>query len=430
MTNEELDAHTLRHDEQAGQRMLREVYDFLGRFVAYPSEHARVAHALWIVHAHMMDRWDITPRIAFLSAEPQSGKSRALDVTKLLVPRPMQTVNMSPAALFRCVQSEGGAPTLLFERSIPFSVPRQRKTRIFAACLMLATNGAQRRIAACCAAMVLRSWKALRLIAPWRSLALAGCGHDPFQIGDRANAKASPGGAGGELPKASCLERCWPYSGGNRDVGRFAAVRNPVARVARPNSGSRCGHLGAAYLDRGRHRGRLDCTRSLCRCCACYGSHGHGGQPRHSASGRYSNGVWRYGADVVQTHLGQTLRSGKIPLGRLRGKPLDERGLARRLLQYYVKSKTIRLGLGTIKGYQRADFLDVWPRYIPKPPGKCVTSVTGDTDCNHCHKPGAAVMASVVMASVDGIDAPLHRECMDAWAAKRGGALAQSQVRG
>ena len=115
MTNEELDAHTLRHDEQAGQRMLREVYDFLGRFVAYPSEHARVAHALWIVHAHMMDRWDITPRIAFLSAEPQSGKSRALDVTKLLVPRPMQTVNMSPAALFRCVQSEGGAPTLLFD---------------------------------------------------------------------------------------------------------------------------------------------------------------------------------------------------------------------------------------------------------------------------------------------------------------------------
>ena len=45
-------------DAQQGQRMLRSVYDFTGRFVAYPSEHAHVAHVLWIVHAHMMDRWD------------------------------------------------------------------------------------------------------------------------------------------------------------------------------------------------------------------------------------------------------------------------------------------------------------------------------------------------------------------------------------
>src|SRR5262245_27838511 len=35
-----------------GDVMLRQVYDFLGRFVAYPSEHAHVAHTLWVVHAH------------------------------------------------------------------------------------------------------------------------------------------------------------------------------------------------------------------------------------------------------------------------------------------------------------------------------------------------------------------------------------------
>ena len=114
-SNAELDEITLASDEQQGQRMLRQVYHFLGRFVAYPSEHARVAHALWIVHTHMMDRWDITPRIAFLSAEPESGKTRALEVSRFLVPRPMQTVNISPAALFRCVQSPDGTPTLLYD---------------------------------------------------------------------------------------------------------------------------------------------------------------------------------------------------------------------------------------------------------------------------------------------------------------------------
>src|SRR5947207_13214356 len=95
--------------------VLDQVYAFLGRFVSYPSEHARVAHALWCVHAHLMDRWESTPRLAFLSAEPASGKSRALEVTEDLVPRAVSTVNVSPAYLFRKVASEDGPPTVLFD---------------------------------------------------------------------------------------------------------------------------------------------------------------------------------------------------------------------------------------------------------------------------------------------------------------------------
>ena len=41
------------------------------RFVSYPSEHALVAHALWIGHTHMIDRFDTTPRLAFMSAEKE-----------------------------------------------------------------------------------------------------------------------------------------------------------------------------------------------------------------------------------------------------------------------------------------------------------------------------------------------------------------------
>src|SRR5215203_2356986 len=94
--------------------MLSAVYKFLGRFVAYPSEHAHVAHALWIVHAHLMDSWESTPRIAFLSAEPASGKTRALEATEPLVPNPVAAVNVSPAYLFRKVGSEEGV-TILFD---------------------------------------------------------------------------------------------------------------------------------------------------------------------------------------------------------------------------------------------------------------------------------------------------------------------------
>jgi hypothetical protein len=61
-----------------------------------------------------MDRWDSTPRLAFLSAESESGKTRALEITELLVPNPVQAVNVSPSYLFRKVGGEEGA-TILFD---------------------------------------------------------------------------------------------------------------------------------------------------------------------------------------------------------------------------------------------------------------------------------------------------------------------------
>src|SRR6266481_7078960 len=84
-----------------GARLLDDVHTYLGRFVAYPSSQAHDAHALWVVHAHMMDAWDSTPRIAFLSPEPKSGKTRALEVTVPLVPFPVEAINVTPAYLFR-----------------------------------------------------------------------------------------------------------------------------------------------------------------------------------------------------------------------------------------------------------------------------------------------------------------------------------------
>ena len=116
-SNRELDDAILQNDARQGERMLREVYGIIGRFVAYPSDHARVAHALWILHSHLMDRWETTPRLAFLSAEPASGKSRALENTALLVPRPVPTVNASSAYIFRKIGGDADEPppTILFD---------------------------------------------------------------------------------------------------------------------------------------------------------------------------------------------------------------------------------------------------------------------------------------------------------------------------
>jgi hypothetical protein len=115
LTNDELDQLILEQDASAGKRALDSVYKLLGRFVAFPSANDRVAVTLWVAHTHIIHLVDSTPRLAILSPEPSSGKTRALETIADLVPRPIKTVNCSPNYLFRKVGSKEGLPTVLFD---------------------------------------------------------------------------------------------------------------------------------------------------------------------------------------------------------------------------------------------------------------------------------------------------------------------------
>ncbi len=110
----------------SGDVVLAEVENYLTQFVAYPSEAACVAHTLWVAHTHLMHLWESTPRIAFLSPEPGSGKSRALEVSEPLVPRPVHAVNATPAYLFRKVSDEAGPPTILYDEIDTVFGPRAK----------------------------------------------------------------------------------------------------------------------------------------------------------------------------------------------------------------------------------------------------------------------------------------------------------------
>ena len=79
------------------------VESYLRRYVAYPNDYAVVAHALWIAHCHLIDEFDTTPRLAFMSGEKRSGKTRALEVTAPLVPNPELFFSPSPAAMVRLI---------------------------------------------------------------------------------------------------------------------------------------------------------------------------------------------------------------------------------------------------------------------------------------------------------------------------------------
>jgi hypothetical protein len=96
-----------------GAAILNETQKFIRTFCIFPDPHCLTAVTLWAAHAHLIEHFHTTPRLALLSPEPASGKTRVLEVLSLLVPDPMFSLSASPAAVFRSSQQQ--QVTLLFD---------------------------------------------------------------------------------------------------------------------------------------------------------------------------------------------------------------------------------------------------------------------------------------------------------------------------
>jgi hypothetical protein len=397
MSNAELDA--LIDD---GGRMLTNVYDFLGRFVAYPSEHARVAHALWIVHTHLMDRWESTPRLALLSPEPASGKTRALEITELLVPNPVSAVNVSPAYLFRKVGNEEGV-TILFDEIDTVFGPKAKENEEIRGLL----NAGHRRGAVAGRCVVHGKQVVTEEIPAYAPVALAGLGWLPDTILSRSVIIRMRRRSQGEKVEqfrrriherqghqvraliqqwAQEAEIAWPELPPEIQ-DRDADVWEPLIAIADAVGGEWPPRARVAAVTLVAASKEIDPSlgiRLLADLRTVFGD-------REQMTTR----------EVLQALNGLD----EAPWGDLKGKPLDERGLARRLKQYSIKSKNLNLGgYDRPKGYDRDDLYDAWNRYLPAPP----PSETTATSATSATEPGlwAEKVADVADSSEKVADAP------------------------
>jgi hypothetical protein len=81
------------------------------------------------------------------------------------------------------------------------------------------------------------------------------------------------------------------------------------------------------------------------------------------------------GAILVKLHAME-----EAPWGDLHGKPIDSRGLAKRLRPYGIKPEVARIdNASTARGYQRASLDDQWLRYLPPLPARSETNETTET---------------------------------------------------
>lgn len=98
----------------ATQGPVAEVGKYLAEYLVLPDRLIIVA-AAWIVASWMSELWDRFPHLAITSPEKRCGKTRFLQLTEGVVPKPYNTTNISPAALYRLVEQE--QPTLLIDEA-------------------------------------------------------------------------------------------------------------------------------------------------------------------------------------------------------------------------------------------------------------------------------------------------------------------------
>ena len=97
-----------------GAELLDEVSTYVRRFVVLSAAQARVV-ALWVAHTHAFEAAESTPYLSVTSPEKQCGKTRLLEVSELIVPKPWFTGRITAFSLYRKIDAQSS--TLLLDES-------------------------------------------------------------------------------------------------------------------------------------------------------------------------------------------------------------------------------------------------------------------------------------------------------------------------
>ncbi|MGW2831330.1 DUF3631 domain-containing protein [Streptomyces sp. NPDC001286] len=361
-----------------GAALLDEVEAFHRRFNVFPTDAAFVAVALWDAHAHLLDCFDSTPRIAFLSPEPGSGKTRALEIVETLVPQPMTAVNASAAALFRSVSGPDGKPTILFDEIDTVFGPKAGDNEELRGFL----NAGHRRTGVTYRCIGDGGNQTVQAFPSYCAVAVAGLGSLPDTILTRSviirmrrrarNEKVEPFRAriheaeGHKLRDrlAEWTEQAresvmgaWPdMPDGVAD--RPADVWEPLLAVADA--------AGGHWPDRAR-----EACLTLVKASRANDKGSLGVRLLTDLRDHVMVGIDRLPTVAILDRLNAL---DDAPWADLHGKPFDNRRLSRMLAEYMtadnepITSRNIKAAGSVLKGYYAADLWDAWARYCPPPP--------------------------------------------------------------
>ena len=368
------DTEVARSSSDRGQglaEVLDELDGFVARYVHFESEAQRAAVVLWVAVTYVADGFEVAPYLHIKSPEKQSGKTLLLEVLELTARDPLMTSNITPAALFRLMDSRH--PTLLFDEID--SVFPSRKT-----------NGdpSREELRALINSGYRRGPKSLRVVGPRRDKigqfdsfgpkALAGIGELPDTIADRAIPIRLQ-----RKPRSVTLNR-WR----RRIVKDEAAEVADRLSLALADLGTLLGEKWPKLPDQLSDRAQDlwepllavadyagDVWPSRGRAAAIH-LHSGGDQAGETIGVQLLNDSRVVFAEDsalwTQTLLERLCALDESPWGDWYGKAITARFLAERLRPYGIFSQNVRLPAGQKKGYTRASFVESWDRYLPAVP--------------------------------------------------------------
>lgn len=369
-----------------GAYLLDRVLAFMQRFVILPSDSAGIAVALWAAHTHLMTEWDTTPRLAFLSAEPGSGKSLAMRLTALMCPFALEASSATTASLIRALDDPEGRPTYFIDEIDTKYGPKAKGDEDLR-CLINAGHGTGGFILR--NELVNNQWHPVKKSA-FAAIAMAGIGNIlpdtiltrsivvkmrkplPSQKAERYRQRVHGKlgeGLRDELAAwadqvREAASQCWPILP-NCIADRDEDVWGPLIVVA--------DLAGGHWPDRAR-QAAISAVKSA------------KANSKPSLGVQLLTGIREAFRDknlISSRELIDILSADEeAPWGGLGRKGLEPRALAEMLGEYDIQPRPIRPNGpngSMVRGYRRDDFRDAWERH-PSPIKSDVTGVTAVTN--------------------------------------------------
>lgn len=362
------------------------------KYVAFPSEHHSVVVSLWILHTWVVVAFYVTPRLILDSAEPGSGKTRVLELLALLCRSAKLTLSTTTAALYRRIAAavdEGLAPpTVLQDEADAIfgknSTPQAEDLRAL-------YNAGYRKGATVDRCEGDAKNMRVREFPVHAPVALAGLvGRMPDTITTRGITihmrRRRPDQKVADFRERDALVEAAPL---RDDLQAWAEAHQDVLAAARPSMPTgvtdRAAEiweplLAIADLAGGDwpKRARAACTFFVVDSAADDEKLSLGQRLlrdiKHLLETENTTGMWS--SDIIA----KLTADPESEWRDLWGKPLDQRRLAKELARYGVKSKTLRIGITTSRGYDvngPTGLRQAWDHWLS--PSLSDTTNTADT---------------------------------------------------
>jgi putative DNA primase/helicase len=377
--------------------VLDEISAAIRLFIVMDSEQADAA-ALWVAFTWFIDVVEIAPLAAINAPEKACAKSLFLDVMGRMSARPLPVSNTTAAALFR--SAELWRPTMLIDEADTFTRENNELKGII--------NAGHTRANAFVLRVVGDNHEP-KMFKVWGAKALAGISLEKH-LPDSTMSRAIVFNLRRKLPHESVTRLLHAEDGLFEDIAsklaRFAEDHSQQVRRARPA-------LPDELSDRAQ-----DNWEPLLAIAGCAGPDWvlRATTAALKLSGATAERV-STGNELLADiqHVFENKQVGKMKTADLiaalvdddekpwatyyRGKPLTPRQLGKLLTGYGIKSKTVRFGACTPKGYEASQFADAFARYLSGPedlPQRCNDSPESNNGEAGCDADAESVAATPI----------------------------------